>query len=199
MLKNYAKYLDVIQEKIDYFFFKQKDYIVCKEGCARCCKNAQFPYSEIEHKYLMSGFETLPAEVQNIIKQNIEKVLELKQKHTDTTKVFTYQCPFLIENKCSCYQYRGIVCRTFGLISQGADDKRPQMPFCIMEGLNYSNVYDPETKLLLTSIYEKSGLETPPMVFNVDYKTLMDKEFEKGFNFTFGKVKPLIDWFDKED
>lgn len=193
MIKNYEKYLNIIQDKLNDFFEKQKEYIFCKAGCSKCCQNAQFPYSEIEYEYLLEGFKKLPQDTQHTIKQNVKEILE-KQKYFDfqNTK-FIYRCPFLINNSCSCYEYRGIVCRTFGLLSVGAYDKNPQMPFCILEGLNYSNVYDKTTNRLTAEKFEHLNLQTPPLIFNIDYKTLTDSDFEKIFNFKFGKISALID------
>ena len=55
-MENYLKYLEFIDSKLHKFFERQKDYIFCKKGCAKCCKNAEFPYSLIELKYLLTGF-----------------------------------------------------------------------------------------------------------------------------------------------
>ena len=51
--ENYEKYLKFVQEKLNKFFEAQSPYISCKKGCAFCCKNAQFPYSELEFNYLV--------------------------------------------------------------------------------------------------------------------------------------------------
>jgi len=197
MIKNYKKYLDIIQNKLDLFFEKQKEYIFCKEGCAKCCQNAQFPYSEIEYEYLLDGYKKLPKEIQEKIKENAKLVLNKKKKFKENCEIFTYQCPFLINNSCACYENRGIICRTFGLLSSGADDKNPQMPFCILEGLNYSNVYNKETSRLSTEKFEHLNLKTPPTIFNIDYKTLINSDFEKCFNFKFGKVLALVDHIER--
>lgn len=193
MIENYKKYLDIIQNKLDIFFAKQKEYIFCNAGCSKCCQNAQFPYSEIEYEYLLDGYKKLPKETQEQIKQNAKTVLKEKQNFDDKSSNFKYKCPFLINNSCACYEYRGIVCRTFGLLSMEADDKNPQMPFCILEGLNYSNVYDKKTNRLSTEKFKQLNLKNPPTIFNIDYKTLTDSDFEKCFNFKFGKISALID------
>ena len=49
---------------------EQKDYIFCKKGCGHCCKNGQYPYSEIEAKFLLLGFFRIPLkEQQEVIKR----------------------------------------------------------------------------------------------------------------------------------
>ena len=56
MFKNYELYLSQIDSKLKDFFERQKPYIHCKLGCAKCCKNAEFPYTRLEVTYLLNGF-----------------------------------------------------------------------------------------------------------------------------------------------
>ncbi len=194
MLNNYLNYLEFINKKLDKFFNKQKDYIFCKKGCGLCCKNAQFPYSKIEMQYLFLGCKNLPKEIFNQVEINIEKVL--RDKESFKGEKFTYDCPFLIDNICSIYEHRGIICRSFGLMTiiKGTD-KKNQVPFCYEKGLNYSNVIDPNTKQVSSEKYKQTGIEEEPLAFNVSYNFLTGKDFEESFNFAFGEKKPLIDWF----
>ena len=59
MFENYEKYLEFLNLKLQGFFENQKPYIFCKKGCAKCCKNAQFPFSCVEVAYLTSKLKTL--------------------------------------------------------------------------------------------------------------------------------------------
>ncbi len=194
MLNNYLDYLVFIDKKLEKFFNKQKDYIFCKKGCGLCCQNAQFPYSKIEMQYLFLGAKELPKEIFDKIEANIEKIL--KNKKDFKGEKFVYDCPFLIDNVCSVYDFRGIICRSFGLMSiiQGTD-KKNQVPFCYAKGLNYSNVIDPETKQVSAEKFKLTGIEEEPLAFNVSYDFLTGKDFEEAFKFEFGEKKPLIDWF----
>ncbi len=159
-----------------------------------CCQNAQFPYSKIEMQYLFLGAKELPKEIFDKIEANIEKIL--KNKKDFKGEKFVYDCPFLIGNVCSVYDFRGIICRSFGLMSiiQGTD-KKNQVPFCYAKGLNYSNVIDPETKQVSAEKFKLTGIEEEPLAFNVSYDFLTGKDFEEAFKFEFGEKKPLIDWF----
>ena len=191
-LQNYITYLNYINDKLKKFFERQQDYIFCKEGCAKCCKNAHFPYSKIEVQYLIEGFNKLPFELKEKIKSNIKKTLLDKKQSND--KNFKYTCPFLINDKCSVYDYRGIICRTFGLMS--INKKGPvKVPFCCYEGLNYSNVLDEKENKVSEEKYKQLGFKEEPLAFNVSYDFLTNPDFEKGFNFSFGDKKALIDWF----
>lgn len=192
MLNGYINYLKFLDEKLEKFFKSQKPFIFCKKGCARCCKNAQFPYSVTEMKYLLSGLLTLDKDTLSVIEKNLENVLG--QKNLFKGKKFRYDCPFLIDNQCSVYHYRGVVCRTFGLMTKYENDKL-RAPFCTFQGLNYSNVLNLKKRTISPVKYKKLNVTEEPLGFNVSYKYLTDEDFEKAFCFKFGEKKPLIEWF----
>ena len=192
MTEDYKKYLKYLNEKLSKFFESQKEYIKCSKGCSKCCEKGEYPYSETELKYLLSGFLELDKKTQDIIEQNILEVIEQK-KNTD--EKFLYKCPFLINNACSVYEYRGIICRTFGLID--STNEPAKLPFCAYEGLNYSNVADSEQNIITEKKYKQSGSLNKPLGFNISYDLLTSEKVENVFNFKFGDKKSLIDWFKK--
>lgn len=192
MLENYLAYLSFLEDEFKKFFEQQKPYIFCKKGCGKCCKNAQFPYSNIEVLYLLMGAQKLD---DNTLQEVMENIKTLKQEKANFKgKKFRYDCPFLVNNECCVYDYRGIVCRAFGLLTVKADGK-VEAPFCYAEGLNYSNVVEDGGKNVSPEKFKLLGVKEKPFAYNVSYKTLTDPEFERAFKFNFGEKKPLIDWF----
>ena len=190
-MENFVKYLNFLQNKLNTFFEQQAPYIACKKGCGLCCKNAEFPFSEMEFNYLIKGSLTLSTEIQNKVEENIEKIL--KDKKEFKGEKFKYNCPFLIENNCSIYEHRGIVCRSFGLIE--ASDDKAKIPFCYEQELNYSNVVDNEKKIISQEKYLALKEEKSPLAYNINYKFLTSEKVENEYGFKFGDKKPLIDWF----
>ena len=183
--------------KIQRFFYEQKDYIFCKKGCALCCKNAQFPYTNIEFQLILEGLKQLEINMQQTISENIKKIVVQKQYHKESGSKdkFRYDCPFLINDECSIYYYRGLVCRSFGLMTfLPNSEKTPRIPFCAYRGLNYSNVLDEENDKISDIKFAELAVPNEPIAYNVDYSVLIDDKIAKGFNFEFGEVKPLIDW-----
>ena len=195
MIQNYLAYLMFLDNKLTRFFNIQKPYVFCKPGCSKCCENAQYPYSQIEFEYIKIGFNLLPYNIKNIIKNNVEETLKLKRKNKG--EEFSYICPFLINNMCSVYNYRGIICRTFGLMNVDVDGDGSNIPFCAYEGLNYSNVFDREKRIISKDMYKKLAVKEEPMAFNIRYEFLTEPALAKGFGFEFGTIKPLIDWFEE--
>lgn len=184
MLENYLLYLKFLDKKLSKFFEKQKPYIKCKKGCGKCCKNAQFPYSQIEMVYLLQGATKLDDKSINKIMQNISEIKKTKENSNSNEKEFSYDCPFLINNECSVYEYRGVICRSFGLMNINEEGKI-LMPFCCFQGYNYANVM--EGKNISAKKFRLLNIKEEPTAFHTDYKFLTDKDFEKMFKFKFGK------------
>lgn len=88
----------------------------------------------------------------NVVKIKVEKEKFKGEK-------FLYDCPFLIDNICSVYEYRGIICRSFGLMNVGANNKI-KVPFCCFEGYNYSNVMADKGNKISTKKFTNSGVKT---------------------------------------
>lgn len=193
MLCNYAVYLEFLNEKLNKFFESQKPYIFCRKGCAKCCKNSQFPYSAIEFRYLLNGALTLDKRIQEKIEANIKELLEKKKNFRG--KKFLYDCPFLIDDVCSVYPYRGLICRTFGLMTNTVNQKI-KAPFCAFKGLNYSNVLNLRKKTISVRKFKKLNTKLEPLGFNISYKYLTCEDYERTFNIKFGESKPVIDWFE---
>ena len=193
MLCNYAVYLEFLNEKLKKFFESQKPYIFCQKGCAKCCKNSQFPYSAIEFRYLLNGALTLDKRIQEKIEANIKELLEKKKKFRG--KKFLYDCPFLIDDACCVYPYRGVICRTFGLMTNTVNQKI-KAPFCAFKGLNYSNVLNLRKKTISVRKFKKLNTKLEPLGFNISYKYLTCEDYERTFNVKFGESKPVIDWFE---
>lgn len=192
MFRNYLIYLDFITGKLEKFFANQSDYIKCKKGCAKCCKNAEFPYSLIEVKYLMYGLMQLKGEVKEIVEENIRETIARRSAFEGGE--FLYDCPFLVNDECTVYEYRGVVCRSFGLMTRGADG-RMKIPFCAHLGLNYSEVLDAENNKISSEKVRQLGLPVEPAGFLANYDYLTDADFEKAFGLSFSEKKSLIDWF----
>lgn len=188
-MEAYLVYLCYIEQKLQNFFLSQKPYIFCKEGCSKCCKNAKYLYSKMEFDFLNVGIMTLPQELQNKIFSNIKKIKKERKNSDDT-----YVCPFLIDEKCTVYNHRGLVCRSFGLMQIGNNGKF-NVPFCAYEGLNYSNVLDLEKNNISIEKFKALNTDIEPKSFNVGYLNLVDEDIAKGFGFEFGEIKPLVDWF----
>ena len=194
MLGKYKKYLMHVQENhLDKFFEAQKDFIHCKEGCAECCKRGEYPTSELEMAYLMVGFHNLDSETQKLIKEKVKQLTKVRKE----TGERLYECPFLINNRCSVYENRTLICRSHGLLFyvDKNGETRNKIPACSGYGLNYSEVYDAEKGLMDPEKLKQSGIKTEPKAYNISREVLISNAATKDLGLDFGESKALIDWF----
>ena len=191
MLNRYTVFLNILQRELTRMFDEQKEFIKCQEGCSACCEYGEYPFSELEFDYLMKGYKGLSQEEKETVKNNIMR--EISKKETSTEQAFMYCCPFLINKRCSVYENRGIICRTFGLLAEHSDGSYT-MPFCHEQGLNYSQVYDEETK---TIVQEKNGIKlsmTEPKAYRITRDTIQNLSIARDLGIDWGKSKTLLDF-----
>ncbi len=175
MKKDYDKFINEFQTKLDKYFEEYSEYIYCHENCSGCCETGEYPFSQLEMAYLMKGFLKLPQDIKDIIKNNIENLK--KQKSDFNGERFEYTCPFLIEKKCSVYQNRGITCRVHGL-AYLRKNNTVNLPHCANIGLNFSTVF-------------KDGIfSIEPIKENLNIDEVL-----KNFEDEMGEIRPLINWF----
>ena len=190
----YKRYLNTIDEVLKRYFEDQKEYIFCKKGCSHCCEIGTYPYTDLEFKYLLLGFFRIPMKEQQKV---IKRIQDLKKEYQECEdkKKFEHRCPFLDDDGvCTVYEYRGMICRTFGLITM-LDDGGCVIPFCQELGLNYSNVYDPINKRIDMEKVKKLGFKNIPHPRKTSLKTIMSPEmFEGESPIDFGERKALIEW-----
>lgn len=161
-MNNYRKFLKEFDRKLENYFNQHKEHVHCKIRCSSCCENGDYPLSQIELEYLMLGYINLDNETKIKVQKNIKSI----QKGG--------QCPFLIEKKCSIYEYRPIICRVHGL-AYIISNNRVKVPYCVYENKNYSKVYN-NGEITINPIPE--NLDTPNVLKNFDY----------------GEIRNLYDW-----
>lgn len=189
----YKQYLNTIDNILKKYFEEQKEYIFCKKGCGHCCETGQYPFSELEFQYMLLGFFKISKDEQTKVIYRIRSIKEEYQKCEDKNE-YRHRCPFLDENKlCTIYEYRGLICRTFGLLTITPQDKCV-IPFCHELGLNYSNVYNVENHSIDIEKIKEQGYKHLPNARKTNIKTLMSPEMFSGEPLNFGEIKPLADW-----
>lgn len=161
---DYSKILSELDSKLEEYWTSQSKFLCCKAGCSECCEKGDYPISDIELEYLMHGYMKLENEVKIKIQENIN------------TMEKGGSCPFLIQNLCSVYQYRPIICRTHGLAYM-MNNGIVNVPYCVNNNKNYSKVYKDET------------LYTEPVL-----DSLATTDILKDFN---PVIKNLYDWLKK--
>ena len=151
---NYPDFLRKLDLKLNAYFESFGENICCQKGCSLCCEKGEYPMSDIELEYLMSGYMQLAPEIKIQVQNNIK---EMKKGEA---------CPFLINKECSLYKYRPIICRVHGL-AYIYKDNNVKLPHCVNEGKNFSKQYknnyfegtpinnNLDTEILLEGLYSE--------------------------------------------
>ena len=162
MDKKYKDFLQDFDLRLKNYFNQHKSHIHCKAGCSFCCEAGDYPLSQLELEYLMQGYIKLDNETKKKVQTNFKSMVK------------GGKCPFLIDKKCSVYQYRPIICRVHGL-AYLYKEGNVKVPFCVREGKNYSDVYS-NGEININPIIE--SLDTPNVLKDFDY----------------GDIRNLYDW-----
>lgn len=184
MIKRYKEFLKEFDKVVNTLFEEQKSYIHCKKGCSKCCEKGEYPYSQMEFAYLTQGYISLPQNTKILVQQNVRNLLMDKKEFKGER--FEHKCPFLINGECSVYEYRGIICRTFGVCYYDDIKGYARLPECVHEGLNYSDVYDEKTNTL--------NLKDIPKV-NLRVDRVLNSELANSYNLDCGEIRPMVEWF----
>lgn len=196
MIEKYEQYLNYLNPKFANYFEQQKPYIYCKEGCSICCETGLYPHSKLEFEYLMIGLNSLPEDKKQQVQDNIKQIKIDRQNITDGKGY--YKCPFLLNKSCSIYNYRSMICRTYGLLHFSYDENNKEkfnIPACVANGLNYNQVYDNEKETISAEMYAASGIQEEPLSYNISLKLLLDNSYTQDLGIEFGENKSLVDWF----
>ena len=183
MFKNYSEFLKEFDNVLELLFSSQQKYIKCKKGCCGCCSKGEYPFSQIEFAYLTQGFINLSDNTKKIVQNNITNLI--KERIENKNERFEHVCPFLINKECCVYEYRGIICRTFGVCYYDDKEGYVRLPDCVFDGLNYSEYFDKENNIL--------NIKDVPMV-NLRIDRVFDSELAKKYNLVCGEIRPLLDW-----
>lgn len=183
MLECYEKFLKDFDELIKNLFDDQKRYVKCKKGCSKCCEKGDYPYSQLEFSYLTQGYISLPQNTKILVQQNIRN-LKMDKKEFKGEK-FEHRCPFLINGECCVYNYRGIVCRTFGLCYYDDINGYVRLPDCVNQGLNYSEFYDKGNHTL--------NIQNVPKV-NLRIDRVLNSNLSEEYQLESGEIRSMLDW-----
>lgn len=189
LFKRYSIFLNTLNKQLGMMFENQAEYIMCKEGCSYCCEKGEYPFSKLEFDYLLEGYKKLDQETKYKILENIAKINE--EKAVSKEETFMHVCPFLINKRCSVYEHRGIICRTFGLLCEH-DDGRLTMPFCNDLGLNYSKVYDPEVGQITSEKIDACG-GPEPKAYRISRDNIQNISIAKNLDIEWGESKTMLD------
>lgn len=114
----YKKLRDEVDNLCDSLLQKHQSFMQCHEGCSMCCQS----------------FKILPVEFHAIQEELMGRDIQINQN----TK--PGECKFLINNRCSIYKRRPVICRTHGfpLARLNEDEEAYEIFYCELNFIKFS-------------------------------------------------------------
>ncbi|MEI8378134.1 MAG: hypothetical protein WCF95_06315 [bacterium] len=194
-LEKYIAYLEKLKKRLDVYFKEQKEFLKCKAGCDLCCKASYYPVSQLEYEYIKIGLnEKFTFEEREKINQAVLAIFKKRRlfaKENSNLFDFFYECPLLVDGVCGIYEYRGLLCRSHGLIYNDTDNlNKENIPHCVTLGLNYSDVFEKETNKFSEEKAVALGIKARPKAYDLSYTPLM----KAADGLEFGDIRMLFEW-----
>lgn len=104
----------------------------CQAGCSRCCYTDLSIFS-LEADHIRSWFNNLSEAAKHSLKSSWEKPLTTTENfHGDVV----YSCTFLLDERCTIYEARPLICRTQGLAFSFKVEDKSMLDICpLNEGM----------------------------------------------------------------
>ena len=116
----YQQFLQHINDLSERLHTHYAQHLVCRAGCSGCCHH-HLSVFKIEANAIAEAVAALPEEMR-------QRVTEQARQMTDDEAV---ACPLLVNDRCSIYAARPIICRTQGLpLLLEAENGTPEVDFC---------------------------------------------------------------------
>ncbi len=124
MLNKYQKLINEVNRLTSKLSERYRPHLQCQSGCSGCCHHhlSVFP---VEAATIQSAIQNLSNETKTIIKLQAQKTIQQESRGEPVA------CPLLIDDQCSIYNSRPIICRTQGLpLLYEAEDGNLEVDFC---------------------------------------------------------------------
>lgn len=98
-------------------------HLVCRRGCSGCCYT-RLSVFEVEAAALRAAIGELPPEIRQRIAD------QARQVEAETREGARVACPLLVDDQCSVYSARPLICRTQGLPLLFEDEVGQVVDYC---------------------------------------------------------------------
>jgi uncharacterized protein len=113
--------VDLLTAKLQARYSK---HLVCRAGCAGCCRHHLSVFA-VEAEEARAAIETLPAPIRARVEEQAREVIKREARGEPVA------CPLLVDDRCSIYESRPLICRTQGLpLLMEAEDGGQEVDFC---------------------------------------------------------------------
>lgn len=124
MFSAYHQFIRQVDELTAKLSARYSKHLVCRAGCSGCCHHHLSVFA-VEAEEVRNAVEALTDETRARVEEQARNVIEREAKGEPVA------CPLLVDDRCSIYQSRPLICRTQGLpLLIEVEDGQPEVDFC---------------------------------------------------------------------
>jgi Fe-S-cluster containining protein len=119
--KNFIKQVDASVAGLQAHYSK---HLTCKAGCSGCCHHHLSVFA-VEADAAREAVEALAPDLRARVEEHAREVVGREAQGQPVA------CPLLVDDRCSIYESRPLICRTQGLpLLMEAEDGEQEVDFC---------------------------------------------------------------------
>lgn len=123
-MTSYRKFIEEADRLAAKLQARYSKHLVCRAGCSGCCHHHLSVFA-VEAEEARAAIEVLPAPIRAKLEEQASEVIKREAQGEPVA------CPLLIDNRCSIYESRPLICRTQGLpLLIEAEDGGQEVDFC---------------------------------------------------------------------
>ena len=124
MSSSYRKFISQVDQLVAKLQARYSKHLVCRAGCSGCCRHHLSVFA-VEADETRAAVEALPAPIRDRVEEQAREVIKREAQGGPVS------CPMLVDDRCSIYQSRPLICRTQGLpLLMEAEDGGQEVDFC---------------------------------------------------------------------
>lgn len=124
MTDAYQKFIAQVDKLLVRLTARYASHLTCRAGCSGCCHHHLSVFS-VEAAHVRRAVAALPAETRARVAQQARLV------NAREAAGAAVACPLLVDDRCSIYEARPLICRTQGLpLLIAAEDGAQEVDFC---------------------------------------------------------------------
>ena len=159
----YRQFIERVDRLAARLSSRYAQHLVCRSGCSGCCHHHLSVFA-IEAAGVREAIEALPDETRVVIEGQARNVIAQEAEGQPVA------CPLLVEDRCSIYELRPLICRTQGLpLLLEADDGEQEVDFCPLNFTAHDAVEDLAQNLDAAHLVPLDDLNLTLALINLQY------------------------------
>jgi Fe-S-cluster containining protein len=121
---SYKKFIEQVDTSVARLRARYAKHLTCRAGCSGCCQHHLSVFA-VEAEEARAAIDAMPPELRGRVEEQARDVIEREARGLPVT------CPLLIDDRCSIYPSRPLICRTQGLpLLMEAENGEQEVDFC---------------------------------------------------------------------